>query len=296
MIYTCQSPAKLNLFLYILKRREDGYHELCSLMTPITLHDNLKLDFTANDLKVFCEHPDVPEDSSNLVIKAANLFFELAEKRNIPVKKKLVIHIDKKIPPGGGLGGGSSNAAQVLKILNQHYNNLFNDQELISLGLKLGADIPFFIKGRPAIATGIGEELEYIENLKSYHLVLCDPGIQASTVEVYKNVDLRLTFAQKDNIRSGLNMPLRGQEFDVGNCLHNDLEKSACNLYPEIEKTKEEMARLLEKPVFMTGSGSSLFALFSRSENARKGYECLQKAWSGSKKRIFLSVFNQANL
>ncbi|MCD4718581.1 MAG: 4-(cytidine 5'-diphospho)-2-C-methyl-D-erythritol kinase [Desulfobacula sp.] len=284
------SFAKINLFLYVTSKREDGYHNLYSLMTQIDLWDDIYIDFSQKELSIACDHPDVPSDESNLAYRAAVLFYHLFKKKSCE-KKGLSIEIKKRIPPGGGLGGGSSNAATILTILNNYYKRPFSKAELMKIGLSLGADVPFFIFGSPAIAKGVGERLEKVPNLRPYHLVLCDPGIAASTANVYKNIDFRLTLNQKYNMNTGLNIPLRGQEFDVRDQMHNDLEESACRLYPEIKETKEEMELLLQRRVVMTGSGSSLFALFSARENANKGYERLLRKWARSKRKIFLSSF-----
>ncbi len=291
MIKKFASFAKINLFLYVTGKRKDGYHTLHSLMTQIDLCDNLYIDFSQKELSISCDYPGVPEDESNLAYKAAVLFYQSLKTKPLPGKEGLSIKIIKRIPPGGGLGGGSSNAASVLMALNTYYKTPFSKTELMILGAKLGADVPFFIFGYPAIARGIGERLEKVPRLKFYHLVLCDPGVAASTAMVYKNIDYRLTSNQKYNKYTGLNEPLWGQEFDVRDQMHNDLEESACRLYPEIRKTKEEMAVLLQRKVYMTGSGSCLFALFSARENAQKGFEQLLKTWAG-RKRVFLSSFN----
>jgi len=292
LIKKVASFAKINLFLYVTGKRKDGYHNLYSLMTQIDLCDDLYIDFSPKELSILCDHPDVPEDESNLAYKAAELFYQSLTPKVRAEKKGLSIKIIKRIPPGGGLGGGSSNAASVLMALNTYYKTPFSKSELLTLGLKLGADVPFFIFGYPAIARGVGEVLEKVVCLKSYHLVLCDPGVPSSTARVYKNIDYRLTANQKYNINTGLNEPLRGQEFDVRDQMHNDLEESACRLYPEIKETKEAMAVLLQRKVYMTGSGSSLFALFSARKNAQKGFERLLKQWDKSKKKVFLSSFN----
>ena len=292
MIKKLASFAKINLFLYVTGKRKDGYHNLHSLMTQIDLCDDLYIDFSQKELSILCDHPGVPEDESNLVYKAAVLFYQSLKKINSNIEKGFSIKIIKRIPPGRGLGGGSSNAASVLMALNTYYKTPFSKTELMILGAKLGADVPFFIFGHPAIAGGIGERLEKVDNLKFYHLVLCDPGVAASTAMVYKNIDYRLTLNQKYNIYAGLNEQLLGLEFDVRDQMHNDLEESARRLYPEIKKTKEEMAVLLQRKVYMTGSGSSLFALFSARENAQKGFEKLLKTCAGSKKKVFLSSFN----
>jgi 4-diphosphocytidyl-2-C-methyl-D-erythritol kinase len=286
------SFAKINLFLYIMSKRKDGYHNLHSLMTQIDLCDDLYIDFDQNEISIRCDHPDVPEDESNLAHKAAVLFYQSLKTKTGEDKKGLSIKIIKKIPPGGGLGGGSSNAASVLMALNTYYKNPFSKVELMKTGARLGSDVPFFIFGHPAIARGAGERLEKVINLRPYHLVLCDPGVPASTARVYKNIDYRLTSNQKDNIKTGLNVPLRGRKFDIRDQMHNDLEESACRLYPEIKETKEEMAMLLQRKVYMTGSGASLFALFLAREAAKNGFERLMSQWAKSKKNIFLSSFN----
>ncbi|OGR14441.1 MAG: 4-(cytidine 5'-diphospho)-2-C-methyl-D-erythritol kinase [Desulfobacterales bacterium RIFOXYA12_FULL_46_15] len=284
------SCAKINLFLYITSKRGDGYHTLYSLMTPIDLCDDLYLDFETDKIKVTCNHPDVPEDESNLAHKAAVLFYDALKEKGYE-KRGIGIEIIKQIPPGGGLGGGSSNAATVLTALNTHHRHLFSKSELMHMGLRLGADVPFFIFGSPAIVQGIGEKLEKAPDLMRYHLVLCDPGVAAATAAVYKKYDFELTSNQKYTKNAGLNVLLRGRKFDAGNCAHNDLEGPACRLYPEIRETKEEMELLLHTKVRMTGSGSSLFALFQARKDAEKGCEILLGKWAGSKRKPFLSSF-----
>lgn len=285
------SFAKINLFLYVTAKRENGYHDLHSLMTQIDLYDDIYFEFKGEEISIVCDHPDVPEDETNLAHGAAELFYSTLKEID-GGKKGLSIEIVKRIPPGRGLGGGSSNAAAVLCTLNDVYGKPFSKKDLMRLGLRLGADVPFFIFGDPAIAKGVGEKLEKISDLRRCYLVICDPGVSASTARVFKNIDFRLTSKQKYNMNTGLNVPVQGQEFDVKARLHNDLEKSACRLYPEIKAAKQEMAVLLQRNVHMTGSGSSLFALFSTRGNAEKAYGRLSKKWGAGKKKVFLSSFN----
>lgn len=287
-----KSFAKINLFLYVTSRRKDGYHNLHSLMTRIDLCDDIYIDFSKKEMSIACDHPDVPADESNLALKAVRVFYHSLKTKGCEVKDGLSIEIVKRIPPGGGLGGGSSNAATVLTALNTHFKTPFSKKELMKMGLGLGADVPFFIFGSPAIAGGIGERLEKAPDLKPCHLVLCDPGVAASTAKVYKNIDFSLTSNQNYTINSGLSVPLRGQGLEMGGRMHNDLEESACRLYPEIKKIKEEMELLLQKNVYMTGSGSSLFALFSSRAAAKEGCERLSKKWADGKRKVFLSSFN----
>ncbi len=289
------SHAKINVFLYVTSRRDDGFHNLYSLMTRISLCDDIFIDYGGNGISIACDHPDVPEDESNLAYKAADLFYRSLPSMDPDKGNGVAITIVKRIPPGGGLGGGSSNAASVLACLNRKFNYPFSRRELMNLGLKLGADVPFFLFESPAIATGVGEKLEKIPRLKPYFIVLCDPGISACTAEVYKNMDYRLTLNHKYYKNTGLNVSLRGQETDVKNLAHNDLEESACSLYPEIRQTKEQMERVLGRKVFMTGSGASLFALFSDRSNAETGFEKISGQWDGTGKKVFLCSFDQDN-
>jgi 4-diphosphocytidyl-2-C-methyl-D-erythritol kinase len=288
---TRESRAKLNLFLHVTGRRPDGFHELISLMTKITLADELVFSFQGKGIQVTCDHPGVPEDDSNLAYRAANRFFSACHQKKIAVPVAgVAIHIHKNIPVGGGLGGGSSNAATVLEVLNTRCGDLFSLEQLLEMGRHLGADVPFFLFGGPALARGIGEKLTRIQNLKPRHVVLCDPGIHVSTAEVFGRHDLCLTSQGKYTIKSASNVLPRGQPVDIGSCMHNDLEAAAFGLYPEIRSTRDEMAHLLQRPVAMSGSGGSLFALFSHEKDAKQGYERLCKHLAGGGKHFFLTA------
>ncbi|MCP3942706.1 MAG: 4-(cytidine 5'-diphospho)-2-C-methyl-D-erythritol kinase [Desulfobacteraceae bacterium] len=295
MKLTKKSFAKINLFLHLTGKRDDGYHELCSLMVQIGLWDEIQFSFEGNGIRVFCDHPHVPGGKENLAYKAAELFFCAYEKHQgrFPLGG-VAVRIKKQIPPGGGLGGGSSNAATVLMALNEYCAFVFSRSELMVLGLKLGADVPFFIFGVPALATGVGEILEKYPELPELYVVLCDPGVAASTPDVFKNIDFRLTSGRKCNRNTGSNVLLGEQGGDGWGKLHNDLEVSACRLYPEIASAKGEMEFLLKRDVYMSGSGSSLFALFSGPEAARKAYELLAKQWSRG--QVFLAPLKRYDL
>lgn len=259
-------------------------------MAQVDLWDEMEFLFEGNGIRVSCDHPDVPGGEANLAYRAADLFFSAHEKKRgrLPLDG-VSIQIKKQIPVGGGLGGGSSNAAMVLTVLNDHCSKVFSREELMGLGLQLGADVPFFIFGTPALATGVGETLKKYEDLPELYLVLCDPGVSASTSDVFKNMDFRLTSGRNYNMNTGLNALVEGQGGDSRERLHNDLEVSACSLYPEIGSAKEEMEFLLQRNVYMSGSGSSLFALFTGPEDARKAYGLLAKKWSRGAKKIYLT-------
>ena len=288
------SPAKINLFLCVTGRRPDGFHELNSLMVALDLIDRISIRFAGKGIRISCGHPDVPEDDRNLVWKAAQLFQDRYRDRvgELPFDG-LVVDLEKNIPVGGGLGGGSSNAATVLSGLNQRFDQVFDEPDLMAMGVSLGADVPFFIHfflhGTPAVADGVGEKLTSCTDLPPFSALLCCPGIFASTADVFKKLDYGLTLVPNYTMNTGSNALPKGQGAENWDRLTNDLEEPAVKLYPEIGSTKEEMALLLQQKVYMSGSGSSLFALFSDPLKAEKGFGILSRAWSGSGKKVFLT-------
>lgn len=248
-----QCPAKINLFLHVIGKRSDGYHELCSLMCLIDLADHLSIRLKNNSFSIHCDHPEVPTDDSNLAVKAAKLFFDTLNKPD-----GAEIYLEKKIPVAAGLGGGSSNAAGVLMGLNRYFNNPMSIDQLMSLGLKLGADVPFFIFGKPAIARGIGEKLESYHHIPDCDVVVVTPPIRVSTAEVFKNLIFGLTKTEKNFKDLCLNTWM----FDIRKDLHNDLESYTISKYPVIEEIKRILKQCGADGVLMSGSGSSVFGLF----------------------------------
>jgi len=262
------SPAKINLFLQITGKRIDGYHDLVTLMCCIGLYDTISLVFGAKETTVSCVHPNVPEDETNLAFGAASLFLKTLNK-NEGVK----ISIEKKIPVSAGLGGGSSNAAAVLLGLNRYYGYPFSRDELMSMGLSIGADVPFFIFRKPAIASGIGEKLEAYKGLKKLKILLVFPGFGVSTAEVYKSLNLGLTKCKK-KLRYLL---LNKQSFDPGYHLCNDLETVVASKHPGIFAAKEALMGQGALGALMTGSGPTVFGLFSDFDKAGKAGRTLSQ-------------------
>jgi len=260
------SPAKINLFLQIVGKRSDGYHDLITLMCCIGLYDTVSLTFGVEDIAVSCRHPAVPEDDTNLAFRAAHLFF-----RRLNKNEGVKIFIEKQIPVSAGLGGGSSNAAAVFLGLNRYYDYPFSTEELMSMGLSLGADIPFFLFQGPAIASGIGEKLESYQNLENLKILLVFPGFSVSTADVYKNLNLALTKCKK-KLKSFL---LNKQLFDPESHLCNDLEAVTASEHPVIETVKEALLNQGALGALMTGSGPTIFGLFSDSDEASKASRAL---------------------
>ena len=260
------SPAKINLFLQVLGKRPDGYHDLMSLMCCIGLYDTVSLTFGVKKIAVSCHHPGVPEDDKNLAFGAAHLFLKTL-KKNEGVK----IIIQKRIPVAAGLGGGSSNAAAVFLGLNRYYGYPFSTEELMSMGLSIGADVPFFIFQKPAIASGIGEKLEAYQNLKNLKILLVFPDFSVSTADVYKKLNLGLTKCKK-KLKSFL---LNEQRFDPRCHLCNDLEAVTASKYPVINTIKEALLNHGALGALMTGSGPTIFGLFSDSNAASRASQAL---------------------
>ena len=261
------SPAKINLFLAVTGRRPDGYHELATLMACLDLYDRIALRYEGDDIHLSCNAPGIPRGESNLAFRAARLFqATYRDQRGFSPFGGLSIHLDKRIPAGAGLGGGSSNAAAVLQALNSHVRDPLSPATLANLALKLGADVPFFLDGRPALATGVGEQLAPWSGLPPYALLVVFPGQGLGTAEIYRDLNLQLTKCEK-KLKGFL---LKRGIFDVGAHLCNDLEAVAVKRCPVIASIKTELNRLGARGALMSGSGSSVFGLFSSAGEARK--------------------------
>ena len=255
------SPAKINLFLKVVGERPDGYHEIITLLSRIGLFDTVVLAFDQPFISVECSHPRVPEDRNNLAYRAASLFLDA-----LSTHDGVAISIDKVIPVAAGLGGGSSNAAAVLTGLNQHYGFPLGDGELREIGLKVGADVPFFLFGHVAVARGIGEDLEAYEDLPPLSVVLVCPRFEVPTAWVYKNLTLRLTNREKNfNIRD-----LKQDFSRVKDFLFNDLEEVTIGEFPEIKTIKNTLLDLGAEAALMSGSGPSVFGLFKDAQQATR--------------------------
>jgi len=271
------SPAKINLFLHITGKRPDGYHDLVTIMCCVSLYDTIFLTTRVKKTTVSCSDPEVPEDENNIAFQAADLFFKKLNKQD-----GVKITIKKEIPVAAGLGGGSSNAAAVFLGLNRCYRHPFSNDDLMDMGLSIGADVPFFLYGKPAVASGIGEKLEVYDGLPSYKILLVYPGFGVSTAEVYKNVDLGLTKCKK-TLKKTL---LEECTFNAAYHLYNDLETVVVSRHPEIIAVKEALLSHGAKGALMSGSGPTVFGLFSDHDKARTANHVLSK---NSEWKVFLT-------
>jgi len=276
-----RSPAKVNLRLEVLARRPDGYHDIRSVMVPVGLFDLLHIVLTEKEgIHLSCSQQDLPVDERNLAFRAGLLMLEAAGKR-----QGVEIRIEKRIPVAAGLGGGSSNAAATLVGLNRLLKTNLSRVDLMAMAGELGADVPFFVFGRPALATGIGGDLEQLTRLPRLWFLLVYPGISISTKWAYEKLNFRLT-KRGDHI----NMPTFF--WDIGNLaglLRNDLERAVLQEYPVLEGIKKSLLRAGAVGALMSGSGSTVYGLFLAKEKAKDAYGELKEEFGKRDWEIFLT-------
>lgn len=246
MIYF--SPAKLNLFFQVLKKREDGFHEIASLYQAITLGDRLHIELGTQDT-LTCTDPRLPTDASNLILKAADLF-----RKKTGLSAYITAHLEKQIPIEAGLGGGSSNAATTLWALNQLTGSPASCEDLINWSGELGSDLSFFFSQGTAYCTGRGEVINPLPALPPLTLYLAKPSYGLSTSLVYKNCKVgELTPRDPQSVLT---------KFLAGHSSYfNDLEISAFQLKPDLADLKERLLKSGYEHVTMTGSGTAFFCI-----------------------------------
>ncbi len=272
------APAKVNLFLKVVRKREDGYHDIFSLMQKISLHDELIFSYRPKGIVLHCPDTDLSTDNNNLVVRAANAIFDYCD-----YQSGIEITLHKKIPMTAGLGGGSSDAATTLMALNKICSLGLKKNELVKLGVKIGADVPFFIFGNAALASGIGDKLKHIRNLPPLDLVLIKPSLELSTKMVYQSLNLRLT-RRKNNYRIPRILDLS----DIVQGLHNDLESVSLEIYPEVADLKKMLLSHGALGALMSGSGPTVFGLFRNEKEAKRALEIIEKEVSGQYK-VFIA-------
>ena len=278
-----RAPAKINLTLRVVGRRADGYHLLDTVMVPVSLYDDIDIrkvgvakkqsKFPRPLIKVTCSNPAVPTGPKNLAYRAAELLLAKAKP-----KPPIEIRIRKRIPVGAGLGGGSTDAAATLNGLNRLLKLKLSRQKLEQLGLSLGADVPFFVRGLPARAGGIGEKLQPLRGLPAMWLVIIYPGFPVSTTWVYRNLPRKLTIPEVNN-----SITRRLKDFNnLQAVLVNELEPVTLNRYPKIAIIKEKLLRAGAAACLMSGSGSSVFGIFHSNRKARVAFRKLMAEEEGA--------------
>ncbi len=265
------APAKINLFLHVLRKRADGYHDIFSLMQKITLYDELIFFPRPKGIVLNCPGTNLPTNDDNLVARAVKAIFSYCN-----YSYGMEINLIKKIPMTAGLGGGSSDAATTLMALNKICSLKLKKNELIKLGAKIGADVPFFIFGNAALSSGIGDKLKHLRNLPQLNLILIKPNFELSTKMVYENLNLRLTMG-----KNNYSIPRILDLSDIIQGLHNDLESVSLEIHSELADLKKMLLRHGALGALMSGSGPTIFGIFRNGKEAEKNLEVIRKEVSG---------------
>ena len=247
------SPAKVNLLLRVLRKRPDGYHDIATLMQKISLQDTMVFSYREKGIVVRCPGYPQLENEDNIVNRAVKALFAATACR---AGVEIVLH--KAVPIGAGLGGGSSNAATTLVTLNDILHLDLSRDELMKIGARLGADVPFFIYGERAWAFSIGDRLEPAADLPSLWFVLVNPRFELSTARVYQGLNLTLT-----NQPINYSIPRFSTITDVVEGLHNDLEKVSLTLYPALKELKDNLIGVGALGALMSGSGPTVYGVLN---------------------------------
>jgi len=265
-LLACPAPAKLNLFLHVTGRRADGYHLLQTAFQLIDRCDTL--DFEVRDDGQIIRSNDIPgvPAETDLIVRAARL---LQEKTGCPLGANLTLH--KILPMGGGLGGGSSDAATTLIALNRLWHTGLSKTELMSLGLQLGADVPFFIFGENAFAEGVGEELQAIQTPERWFVVI-EPGVQVPTPAI---------FSAKELTRDSKIVRIADFSSNAEMFWKNDLQTVACAMFPEVDEAVRWLSQFGNAK--MTGSGACVFCAFADESAADKVIAQMPERWTSWK-------------
>lgn len=256
--------AKVNLCLDVVGKREDGYHELRGVMQQISLADDLWAR-EADDISIRCNIPYIPTDERNILWKVAKAFFDYADIRG----KGVSFTLHKRVPSGAGLGGGSSDGASALKLLDKLYQTHLTDAQLIEIATPIGADIPFFIKGGTALAEGIGERLTQLPSMKQGVLLLIKPPFSLPTPKIFAQMDQMDDYPHPsaDEMISALR---GGNLVAVADAMGNSMQAAVEKLHPEIAVLCQRLKSAGAMNAIMTGSGSTVFGLFDSMKAAKR--------------------------
>ncbi|MEK4222147.1 4-(cytidine 5'-diphospho)-2-C-methyl-D-erythritol kinase [Bacillus sp. FSL W8-0116] len=265
-----KAPAKINLSLDVLHKRPDGYHEVEMVMTTIDLADRIELkELRQDEIRIDSHNRFVPDDHRNLAFQAAKLL-----KETYHIKKGVSISIDKAIPVAAGLAGGSSDAAAVLKGLNQLWQLGLSLEELADLGSQIGSDVSFCVFGGTALATGRGEKITPLPTPPNCWVVLAKPQIGVSTAEVYRN--LKLEEVRHPNTKAMIEAIVEQNYEKMCQNVGNVLESVTLKMHKEVAQIKEQMIRSGADAVLMSGSGPTVFALVQHDSRMNRIYNGLR--------------------
>ena len=279
MVLRLKSPCKINLYLNILFKRADGFHELESIFQPIPIFDEITIQKGDAGIQLTCSSPKLPTGSDNLVWKAAEAFLKKLKAKGVK------IHLEKFLPLSAGIGAGSSNAAYTLRGLNELFESPFDESELKQMAIDLGCDVPFFLQDGPAVVLGRGEKVESerpFEALQGRGLLLIHPGFGISTPWAYQSLDKSdETCGEERQIEAALDSLRKGKFLG----LFNSFEKPVFEKYLILPVLKEFLLRHGAIGALMSGSGSTIFAItedvfVAESIRSKLHQEFGQAGWS----------------
>ncbi|WP_042678967.1 4-(cytidine 5'-diphospho)-2-C-methyl-D-erythritol kinase [Anaerosalibacter massiliensis] len=269
--FKIEAYGKINLALDVVGRRNDGYHDLNTIMQQIDLKDIITIKSREKGIKIECNIPEVPLNSSNLVY---NAWDKMKEKSGLDRGAHIII--EKNIPVASGLAGGSTNAAAVLKGLNKLWRLNLSNEELMDIGVSIGADVPFCIVGGTALAKGIGEKLETLSSFSNKFILLANPGMPVSTTHVYEKLNI-------DGIKKKPNMDMLVQAVEnddlyfLAKNMENVLEEVTIKEFKEIKTIKEDMIKYGAIGSLMSGSGPTVFGIFDNEKDLIRCKNKLEK-------------------
>ena len=278
-----QAFAKINLGLDVVRKREDGYHEVRMIMQTIRMYDQLDMRKSVEPgIHLTTNKKYIPVDENNLVWRAAKLMMDTCG-----IMEGVSIHLHKVIPVAAGMAGGSSDAAATLVGMNRLFHCGLSKEKLMELGVQIGADVPYCVLRGTALAEGIGEKLTVLPPMPDCWILIGKPGISVSTKYVYTTLDLNTDTVHPDI--DGMKKALEdGNLYGITERMGNVLQDVTIPAYPEVERIKEQMKTLGAVNAMMSGSGPTVFGIFDNEEKAQEACQKLRE--SGSCQQVFLTV------
>ena len=271
--------AKINISLDVIGKREDGYHLLKMIMQTIDLYDHINVKRSDTGINISCNKPYIPTDDRNLVYKAAEILMNTYN-----IKGGVDIYLKKNIPVAAGLAGGSTDAAAVLKAMRSLYELNIDDKELMNLGVKIGADVPYCIVGGTALCEGIGEKVIKLTDFKNQILIIVKPSFGVSTKEVYKSLDISKINKHPDTDTIIENIE-EANLFRVSKNMKNVLENVTLRKHTVLKNIKNELISMGAMGALMSGSGPTIFAFFEDMLKAQSCYDRIKKKY----KEVFIT-------
>ncbi len=281
--YEIKAYAKINLGLDVVRRLENGYHEVRMVMQSVNIYDTITVRKTDEGIRLTSDSDELPLDGNNLICRAASLMRE-----HYGLAGGVNIHLCKNIPIAAGMAGGSTDAAAVMLAMNELFEIKASGEELMGLGVKIGADVPFCIMGGTALAEGIGEKLTRLSSAPRCHLLVAKPDIGVSTKYVYEHLDSEGIIAHPD-IDGMVNAIGQGSLQGIIDRLGNVLENVTVQAYPVISRIKARMIDFGAKGSLMSGSGPTVFGIFTEYEKAAEAFEGMKEERQAG--QIFLTEF-----